>query len=72
MNIGKQVLLSAAVQVFYINYEGDNDGLFVSPKVSVSLRNSPFSLFFQATQGLSSNIYPFPGFRWNVGLAYTL
>jgi hypothetical protein len=72
ISIGKNILLSAAVQLFYINYDGDNDGLFVSPKISSTARNVPFSIFFQATQALSSNISPFPGFRWNIGLAYTL
>jgi len=72
ISIGKKVLFSAAVQLFYINYDGNNDGLFVSPKVSSSVRNVPFSIFFQATQAISSNISPFPGFRWNIGVAYTL
>lgn len=72
ISIGKNVLFTAALQIFYINYDGNNDGLFVSPRVSASLRNAPFSIFFQATQALSSNITPFPGFRWNVGLAHTL
>jgi hypothetical protein len=72
MKIGKNVLFSAGLQIFYINYTGENDGLFVSPKVSTSLRNIPFFLFFQATQPLSSNISPWPGFKWNIGLGYTL
>jgi hypothetical protein len=72
MNIGKNVLLYAGLQVFYINYDGNNDGLFASPKLSASIRNKPFSLFFQGTQALSSNISPWPGFRWNIGFGYTL
>src|SRR5512133_162608 len=72
MNVGKSVLISAAVQIFYINYDGNNDGLFVSPKVSSSIKDVPFSIFFQATQAISSNIEPFPGFRWNIGISYTL
>ena len=72
MNVGKNVLISASVQIFYIDYDGNNDGLFVSPKVSSSIRDVPFSVFFQATQSISSNIEPFPGFRWNVGISYTL
>jgi hypothetical protein len=72
INIGKKVLLSAALQVFYINYEGNNDGLFISPKVSSTLRDAPFAVFFQAIQALQSNIEPFPGFRWNLGISYTL
>jgi hypothetical protein len=70
INVGKSVLLSVNVQLFYINYDGNNDGLFVSPKISSSLRNIPFSLYFQATQAITSNIEPFPGFRWNLGLGY--
>lgn len=72
MNIGKNVLFSAALQIFYINYDGNNDGLFVAPKISTSVRNIPFLVFLQATQALNSNISPFPGFRWNIGLSYTL
>jgi len=71
MNIGKNILLYAGVQIFYINYTGKNDGLFVSPKLSCSHRNAPFSIFAQATQALNSNITPWPGFRWNLGLGYT-
>lgn len=72
INIGQNVLLSAAFQLFYINYDGNNDGLFISPKISSLIRDVPCAIFFQATQALSSNISPFPGFRWNLGLAYTL
>lgn len=72
IGIGKYVLLSVNLQLFYINYDGNNDGLFLSPKISSSVRNIPFAVFFQAIQALQSNISPFPGFRWNIGLAYTL
>jgi hypothetical protein len=72
INIGKHVLLAAALQIFYINYDGNNDGLFISPRISSSVRNVPFSIFFQAIQAIVSNISPFPEFKWNVGLAYTL
>jgi hypothetical protein len=70
--IGKKIVMSAVLQIFYINYEGNNDGLFVSPKVSASLRDKPFTLYFQAIQAIQSNIEPFPGFRWNIGLSYTM
>ncbi len=72
MRIGKSVLLTVDFQIFYIDYEGDNDGLFLSPKISASLRNKPFAIFFQPIQALESNITPYPGFRWNLGFAYTL
>ena len=72
IGLGQIVIMSAALQIFYIDYDGNNDGLFVAPKISSSLRNSPFALFFQASQAITSNIEPFPGFRWNLGLSYTL
>jgi hypothetical protein len=70
ISIGKSLLLSLNVQLFYISYEGNNDGLFISPRIASSLRNIPLSLFFQATQALTTNIEPYPGFRWNIGLGY--
>jgi hypothetical protein len=72
IKIGKNVLLTADLQLFYIDYWGKNDGLFLSPKISSSIRNAPFSIFFQPIQALYSNISPFPGFRWNLGIGYTL
>lgn len=72
ISIGKSVLLTVDLQIFYIDYQGKNDGLFLSPKISSSVRNVPFTLFFQPIQALYSNISPFPGFRWNLGVAYAL
>jgi hypothetical protein len=72
IKLGKSVLLTVDLQIFYIDYEGDNDGLFLSPKVTASLRDKPFTIFFQPIQALESNISPFPGFRWNLGVAYML
>lgn len=72
INIGRKVLMNLNFQLYYINYNGNNDGLFISPKISSSVRNIPFSLFFQANQAILSNITPFPTFKWNLGFAYTL
>jgi hypothetical protein len=72
IKIGKSVLMSANIQLFIITYDGNNDGLFVSPKISFALRNVPFALFWQGTQVIRSNIIPDPGFQWNVGLSYSL
>jgi hypothetical protein len=72
MSVGKKGLLSASLQIFYLNYTGENDGLFAAGSISASLRNIPFSIFFQAIQALASNIAPFPEFKWNVGLAYMI
>jgi hypothetical protein len=70
--VGNHVLLTAALQAFYINYTGESDGFFVTPRLSASVRNVPLSLFFMATQAIQSNIDPFPKFRWNVGIGYSL
>lgn len=72
ISILKKLLLSVNLMLFYVNYTGSNDGLFVSPKVSLSMRNIPVSIFFQATQSIESNISPWPGFKCNVGISYSL
>lgn len=70
IEIGRTILLSFSLQIFYVGYDGSNDGLFISPRIATSVRNIPLSLFFQATQAITTNIEPNPGFRWNAGLAY--
>lgn len=72
ISFGKKIYSSLNAMLFYINYNGKNDGLFVSPTFSFSLRDNPTSVFFQATQVISTNISPWPGFRWNVGIKYNL
>lgn len=67
---GDNLLLGAAAQLFYINYDGPNDGLFISPRISFAIREIPFSTYIQATQVITSNIDPVPGFKWNAGLQY--
>jgi hypothetical protein len=69
--LGPKASLTANAMLFYIDYDGNNDGLFISPKISFFVSELPFSLFFQASQAIQSNIEPFPGFRWNVGAAYS-
>lgn len=69
--LGEKVSLAANVMLFYINYTGNEDGFFISPKISSYVKNIPFSLYLQGTQAIQSNIDPFPKFRWNVGLSYT-
>jgi hypothetical protein len=70
IQIGESVLFSVNLQLFYLGYTANNDGLFISPRISSAVKSIPLSLFFQATQAITSNIEPYPGFRWNVGLAY--
>lgn len=70
IEIGQRILLSGNIQFYYLDYTGDNDGLFISPKVASSIKNIPLSIFFMGTQALTSNIEPYPGFKWNAGVAY--
>jgi hypothetical protein len=72
LNIGRKVQMDVNIQLYYINYEGNNDGLFISPKFTASVKNSPFSLFLLANKALQSNITPFPKFKFNVGISYSL
>jgi hypothetical protein len=71
LRITDQLSAAVFIQLFYIGYDGNNDGFFVSPRLSASLENLPLSLYFQATQAIESNIEPYPGFKWNVGLMYS-
>jgi hypothetical protein len=70
--VGKHILIGVNAQLFYIDYDDKNDGLFISPRISSSVRKVPLSLYFQAIQAIVSNITPFPDFQWNIGLAYLL
>ena len=72
INLGKKASSSFYLMLFYINYSGNNDGLFISPRIAFSIRKIPSALFFQATQAFRSNISPWPGFRWNIGISYNL
>lgn len=67
----RNIQLTSGLQFFYINYDGNNDGFFVTPRLSALFSDTPLTLFFQATQVLQSNIEPSPGFRWNVGLTFS-
>lgn len=69
---GNKTFFNASLQFFYIDYEGKNDGLFVTPRVSFNIVNFPLSIFILGTQALQSNIEPFPEFKWNLGIAYSM
>ena len=69
--VGKRVLLAGSLQIFNIAYDGNNDGLFISPRIAGSIRKVPVSLFFQAIQPITTNISPYPGFKWNIGASYS-
>lgn len=70
ISVGKYLLLAVNLQTFYIDYTDENDGLFISPKISFSVRNVPAFLFYQGIHPLISNISPYPDFQWNIGLGY--
>jgi hypothetical protein len=72
IEVAKKIVLSAGLQLFYINYTAENDGLFIVPKASAAVKKIPLLLYFQGIQAITSNIEPFPGFNWNLGLAYVL
>lgn len=66
-----KAIFSASFQLFNISYDGANDGLFVAPRIAAAWDRFPVSVFAQGTQPLVSNIRPWPGFKWNAGIAYT-
>ncbi len=68
--IGKHFLMGVNIQAFYTDYTDNNDGLFISPKISCASRAVPVSIFFQGIQPLISNM-PDPKFQWNIGIGYS-
>lgn len=70
--LGRSLHLAANLHLFYINYTADNDGLFLSPKITCSLKRAPASVYLHCIQALSSNIVPNPGFSWNLGISYAI
>ena len=67
---GKFATLGINIQLFYIDYTGNNDGLFISPKFSATSTNLPLSAFFQLNHPLTSNMAPYPSTQYNIGLGY--
>jgi hypothetical protein len=71
IRIGNQLLFAANVQTFYIDYTGLNDGLFISPTITLSRRHFPVSIYCQGLQAITSNMSPFPSFQVNFGIGYS-
>ncbi len=67
---GKHVTLGVNVMLFYIDYTGNNDGFFISPKFSATSTRLPLTAFFQGIQPFTSNMNPYPVFQYNVGLGF--
>ena len=71
MRIGDHFECSAYAQLFYISYNGPNDGLFISPRIAFSAKDVNITIFGQFNQPIITDITPYPGFMWSVGLAYS-
>jgi hypothetical protein len=71
IRIGKQLLFAANVQTFYIDYTGLNDGLFISPTLTLTKKDFPVSIYCQGLQAITSNMSPFPKFQVNFGIGYS-
>ena len=71
IRISKQIDMAINIQTFYIDYTDNNDGFFISPKISFSLKKPAFFAFGQFIQPLASTIDPYPDFQWNIGIGYS-
>lgn len=69
--IGDKLLFNIMSQFFYMDNTGKMDGLLISGKFILSYTKTHISLFTQETQALLSNMEPFPGFTWNVGVSWS-
>ena len=70
IRLGKHVFMDINIQTFVIDYTENNDGFFISPKVSFGTKYIPVFLFYQGIHTITSNISPNPGFQWTVGMGY--
>ena len=71
IRICKKVHMDINIQTFYIDYTENNDGFFISPKVSFLLNKPSFFAFGQFIQPIASSIDPYPDFQWNIGIGYS-
>ncbi len=71
IHLGKNLLLAINVQAFGIDYTDNNDGFFLSPKLTFSTPALPLILFGQGIVPISTNMEPHPDFQGNVGFGYT-
>lgn len=69
--LGRQLLLAVYIQAFYIDYTDNNDGFFISPKLTLSTRKFPVSIYCQGLMPITSNMSPYPSFDYNIGVGYT-
>lgn len=70
IRLGKNVLLAVNLQAFGIDYTDNNDGFFISPKVTFSSPKLPIVLFGQGIVPVATNMEPQPEFQWNIGIGY--
>jgi len=71
ITMGKHLSLAINVQAFGIDYTDNNDGIFLSPKLTFSTPLLPLILFGQGIVPIASNMEPHPEFQGNLGIGYT-
>ena len=71
IRIGKHLLMAVNVQAFVVDYTSNNDGLFISPKLSFSTPHVPVFIFYQGIHPIASNLSPYPSYQWNVAIGYS-
>ncbi|MDZ7607257.1 MAG: hypothetical protein U5K79_17120 [Cyclobacteriaceae bacterium] len=65
---GRHVTLGLNVMLFYTDYTGNNDGFFISPKISATSTKLPITLFFQGIQPFTSNTFRITIFSMQVSV----
>jgi len=70
INAGDEFRLAASLQIFMLQYTANNDGFFISPKLTFTRNKFPLALYTQANIPVTTNMLPAPKFQWNIGLAY--
>lgn len=70
LKMGKFLYYSLFPQLLYINLDYRTDAFFIAGTFGVGHKKWPLFLSTQMSQVFAGNLFPSPGFKWNIGLTY--
>src|SRR5690606_29703410 len=69
--LGKSLYTSLYPQLLSTNFDWKTDGFFLAGKFGVGHKDLPFFLYTRFSQYIDGNIFPDPGFKWNICITYS-
>jgi len=67
--VAEFLLITIKPELFYFDFDGEIDGLFISASLNVRYKKIPVAYYMQAALPLWTN-FPGNSFKWNAGLVY--